>query len=197
MKNNNLIISKLRTQVMKLERRIMFLKNENIKLKKEIEVLKKQAYTDSLTKLNNRRTIENVSGFDNLILGDIDFFKSINDNFGHDVGDKVLVEIGIVLKKYVRETDLVCRWGGEEFIILLKDCNDDDAYDKAELLKDKVMELSEKFGFKITMSFGISNLSNKTMENAIKDADTAMYQSKHDGRNRVTMYQLVNKSIDN
>ena len=161
---------------------------ENKRLKIELEKYKQEAYTDSLTKLGNRRSVENLHDFDAVILGDIDHFKSINDEYGHDFGDKVLAEIGDILKKYVRDTDLACRWGGEEFVILLKNCNTQDAYIRATVLKNQIIKLSEKYGFRITMSFGISNMEGKTMEKAIKEADKAMYKSKLDGRNRVTIY---------
>ena len=101
----------------------------------------------------------------------------------------LLVEIGKILQKFVRETDMACRWGGEEFVILLKNCNTTDAYNKATMLRKEIIKLSEKYGFKITMSFGIANLEGKTMEKAIKEADKAMYKSKIDGRNRVTIYE--------
>ena len=162
---------------------------ENKKLKLELEKYKKEAYTDSLTQLSNRRSLENMHDFDAVILGDIDHFKIINDKYGHDFGDRVLIEIGRILKKYIRDTDLACRWGGEEFVILLKNCNTEDAYNKATILRNEIVKLSEKYGFRITMSFGISNMEGKTMENAIKEADKAMYKSKTDGRNRVTIYE--------
>ena len=162
---------------------------ENKKMREDLEKYKTAACTDSLTKLSNRRSLEDIHDYDAVILGDIDHFKVINDTYGHDFGDKVLVEIGRILKKFVRETDMACRWGGEEFVILLKNCNTEDAYKRAVLLKDEITKLSAKYGFTITMSFGISNMEGKTMENAIKEADKAMYKSKTDGRNRVTIYE--------
>ena len=75
-------------------------------------------------------------------------------------------------------------------MILLKNCNDEDALIKASFLKERIMELSNLFGFEITMSFGISNLKESTLEDAINKADKAMYKSKNDGRNRVTVYKL-------
>ena len=175
-------------------------KDEQIKAyKKEIKILKekirkykKEAYTDSLTKLNNRRSIENKVGFDAIILGDIDHFKKINDTYGHEFGDEILVNISKILKKYIRDSDLVCRWGGEEFIILLKNCNIDEAYQKATILKDKIEDLGFKYNITITMSFGISDLNNTTMQKAIKQADQAMYESKENGRNTITIYKLNN-----
>ena len=165
--------------------------------KKEIELLKKQneyykkvACTDSLTNLGNRRSLEKIDNYDSVILGDIDHFKKINDEHGHAFGDLVLIEISNVLKNSVRESDLICRWGGEEFVILLKNCNNVDAYNKAVQLKEQIALLGEKFGFKITMSFGISNILNKPLKTAIDEADKAMYKSKEDGRDRVTVYSL-------
>ena len=160
-------------------------------LKEELEYYKTIACTDSLTHLANRRSLENVSDYDTVILGDIDHFKIINDLHGHDLGDSVLVEVSKVLKDFVRDSDLVCRWGGEEFVILLKNCNDEDAYKKAVKLKDEIARLGNKFGFEITMSFGISKILDKSLQTAIREADQAMYKSKTDGRNRVTVYSLT------
>lgn len=191
--SSKLIIHKLRSKVIKLKAELLKAKLENRKLRKELATYKEMAYKDTLTNLNNRRSLESISDYDCLILGDIDHFKIINDTYGHLVGDEVLVEISSVFKHFVRETDYVCRWGGEEFLIFLKNCDDEDAYGKANLLREKIMELSDEFGFEITMSFGVSNLSDSTLEDAIKNADEAMYESKHNGRNRVTVYQLEKK----
>lgn len=190
---SKLIIHKLKNKVAKLKAELLKAKLENRKLRKQLAIYKEMAYKDTLTNLNNRRSLESISDYDCLILGDIDHFKAINDTYGHLVGDEVLVEISSVFKQFVRETDYVCRWGGEEFLIFLKNCDDEDAYGKANILREKIMELSSEFGFNITMSFGISNLSNSTLEDAIKNADEAMYESKHNGRNRVTVYQLEKK----
>ncbi len=190
MGNNINTINRLKNELYRVRSTLLKLRMENRKLKRENDFLREQVCKDALTKLNNRRALENIDEYDSLILGDIDHFKVINDTYGHLVGDEVLVEISLVFKKFVRDTDLVCRWGGEEFLILLKNCNDHDAYAKASIFKEKIMELSEKFGFDITMSFGVSNLSESTLESAIKKADEAMYTSKREGRNKVTVYQI-------
>ena len=180
---------KLKNEIDKKNKIISDLKLEIELLKKENERLKKEAYLDNLTNLNNRRILENVSDFDSIIMGDIDYFKNINDSYGHLKGDEVLIAISQILNEYVRETDIVCRWGGEEFVILLKNCSDEEAYNKALLLKEKISELKRIFGFEITKSFGISNfLFEKPMKDAIKEADKALYKSKKNGRNKVTMY---------
>ena len=159
-------------------------------LKKQVEFYKREAYIDTLTKLNNRRALKDIGGYNFVIMGDIDHFKEINDKYGHVFGDRILVEISEILKQYIADSDLVCRYGGEEFIIFLKNNNDYYAYCKALLLKQKIEELSKKYGFSITMSFGVSNLYGKTMNKAIEEADFAMYESKKNGRNTVTIYEL-------
>ena len=191
--NSKLVINRLKSELIKLKAELLRARLENRELKRKLTMYKEIAYKDTLTNLNNRRSLESISDYDCLILGDIDHFKIINDTYGHLVGDEVLIEISSVFKHFVRETDYVCRWGGKEFLIFLKNCDDEDAYGKANLLREKIMELSDEFGFEITMSFGISNLSDNTLEDAIKNADEAMYESKHNGRNRVTVYQLKKK----
>lgn len=179
-------------EISKRDQIINELKEEIEILKLEVERYKKEAYYDSLTHLNNRRILENVADYDSVILGDIDYFKKINDSYGHLKGDEVLVEISRVLDTYVRDTDVVCRWGGEEFLIILKNCSSEEAYKKAMILKEKIEELKNIFGFEITMSFGISNyLFEKPVEEAINEADKALSKSKKSGRNRITMYKGV------
>ena len=89
--NYSNIINKLKKKILKQEKELIFYKNENKRLEEELFELKKKAYTDSLTNLNNRRCLENIEGYDSLILGDIDHFKIINDRYGHIIGDAVLV----------------------------------------------------------------------------------------------------------
>lgn len=176
-------------EIRKKEKIIKELKEEIALLKEEVNKYKEEAYHDSLTHLNNRRILENAVDYDSVIIGDIDHFKKINDTYGHLKGDEVLIAISEVLNSYIRETDIVCRWGGEEFVIVLKNCSNEDAYKKAEVLKEKVSQLKEKFGFEITMSFGVSNyIFEKPVKDAIDEADKALYKSKQNGRNRVTMY---------
>ncbi len=157
-------------------------------LKRQLEFYKNEAYIDSLTKLNNRRALTNLEQYDSIIFCDVDYFKKINDVYGHHIGDLVLIEISKILKNNIRETDFVARWGGEEFLILLKNCDIKDAYQKASALKNSMKELSKKMGFTITLSFGISSLNKDNMKTAINDADKAMYKSKKDGRNRITIH---------
>jgi len=159
-------------------------------LRKAVTHYKYMSTTDSLTGLQNRRAIENVNEYDSIIMGDVDLFKRINDSYGHDIGDKVLKLISEVLRKLVRDGDLVLRWGGEEFIILLKNCSLVNAFNKASELRVAVNALSEKLGFNITMSFGVSEIrEDSDVQTVVNEADEAMYESKNTGRNRVTVYQ--------
>lgn len=165
-------------------------KEKNVELRKAVKYYKDMSTVDSLTGLRNRRAIENVNEYDSVIMGDVDLFKNINDNYGHDTGDKVLKLISDVLKNLVRDGDLVLRWGGEEFIILLKNCSLINAFNKASELRVAVSALSEKLGFNITMSFGVSEIrDNADVQTVVSEADKAMYESKNTGRNRVTVYQ--------
>ena len=175
------------------------IKRDNIikELKKEIELLKlevnkykTEAYYDSLTHLNNRRILENAADYDSVIIGDIDYFKKINDTYGHLKGDEVLIAISEVLQAHVRSTDIVCRWGGEEFVLLLNNTDVASSLDKVTLIKDSIESLEKAFDFKITMSFGLTEIDkDKSIDEIINEADEAMYQSKLNGKNMISVYK--------
>ncbi len=172
------------------DKKIQEYEKEIIQLKKELKYYKTLSYFDTLTNLYNRRILSETDDFDNIILGDIDYFKVINDTYGHDIGDEVLVEISNFLKSIVNSDDIVCRWGGEEFLILLKNCTQDEAFNKANQIKQSLIILKSRFGFNVTMSFGVSSIHDNNIEYAIKNADKAMYESKEKGRNKITVYSL-------
>ncbi len=121
---------------------------------------------------------------------DIDFFKKINDEFGHKTGDAVLKDIANVISSIVREVDTAARWGGEEFVVLLPMCGREEALVSASRLLEAVAEhvfegLEDR---KITISIGISGIpdpSIDTPEKLIDTADAAMYAAKRNGRNRI------------
>ena len=163
---------------------------ENLRLKKKLEYYKKSNYTDSLTKLYNRKIIDNSHNFNAVVFADIDYFKAINDKYGHDCGDEVLVEISKIIKKIVDEKDIPCRWGGEEFVILVKKNNENYPVELANKIKMNLKFLKEKFGFPVTMSIGISYIKNNDIKEAIIEADGAMYESKSQGRNKISIYKL-------
>lgn len=159
-------------------------------LRNAVKYYKDMSTVDSLTGLQNRRAIENVNEYDSIIMGDVDLFKRINDDYGHDTGDRVLKLISEILKELVRDGDLVLRWGGEEFIILLKNCSLTNAFNKASELRVAVSALSEKLGFNITMSFGVSEIrEDADVQTVVNEADEALYESKNTGRNKVSVYQ--------
>ena len=143
-----------------------------------------------MTGLYNRKILKHTKNYGSIILCDIDYFKKINDGYGHVVGDRVLVEISRILKNNVDKNQIVCRWGGEEFIILLKNKDQYEAYELANNIKNKLSELQNIFGFNVTMSFGISLIKEDDMVDSIIKADIAMYQSKKEGRNKVSIYSL-------
>lgn len=158
------------------------------------------AVTDSLTGLYNRLKLDQVltdefkrscrygSAFA-LILLDVDRFKAVNDNFGHAVGDQVLVEMGRLLKHGTRSVDVVGRWGGEEFLII---CSDTE-FKGAVALAEKLRQMIEGHPFPVvgqtTASFGVSTFgSGDTIAGMLARADSALYRSKRSGRNRVETY---------
>lgn len=126
-----------------------------------------------------------------LMLADVDFFKRINDEFGHDAGDKVLVRLAAVLREGLRDCDVLARWGGEEFLALLPACDSRGAYDVAERLRQAVAGAHVDIGgraLEVTMSFGIAEVdADHDLLAATTRADRALYRSKREGRNRVTI----------
>ncbi|WDC84712.1 GGDEF domain-containing protein [Caloramator sp. mosi_1] len=128
-----------------------------------------------------------------VILTDLDKFKFINDTYGHDVGDLVLKSFSKTIKRAVRKYDVVARFGGEEFVILLSGADLEDAYRKAENLRREIEQnkvYSKKLNLYInyTASFGVSALEPRkelSLEDLITNADRALYKAKNSGRNRV------------
>lgn len=170
--------------------------------------LKNDAAKDFLTGLNNTRQFDLV--FHNitqqtikkdesltLLYIDIDYFKTINDTYGHNVGDKILISLAKILTDTVRDFDVVSRNGGEEFSILLLDCSPEHALRIAERLRKKVEAhdfiLSDEITLNITISIGVASfpLIENNIENLLKDADIALYKAKESGRNTVVLYSGV------
>lgn len=125
---------------------------------------------------------------------DLDHFKAINDQYGHLEGDRVLIEFASLTRDSLRNSDLFCRWGGEEFIIILDKADIDTAYTIAEKLRHKIREHDFGLNSAITLSIGISQYDpGSTIADTIKAADTAMYAAKNRGRNQtiISEYQYV------
>ncbi len=180
---------------------------EDITERKTMEKeLEKLATTDPLTGAKNRRSFLNLFRKEMkrslrynyslaLFMIDIDHFKKINDNFGHDTGDKVLRQLVAKSFSVLRESDLFGRWGGEEFILLLPEIDIHQAYSAAERLRDVLAksELMSNDGVNIrfTVSIGFTILRNKniSIDGAIKKADKALYMAKKQGRNRAVFLE--------
>ncbi|WP_072681789.1 diguanylate cyclase [Arcobacter sp. LA11] len=180
------------------------IKNRTEELEASVKKLNELATIDFLTKIPNRRyffelgnKLFSLAKRDktelSLIIIDVDFFKKINDEYGHFIGDEVLKVVSQTIQNTIRSSDLVARIGGEEFIVLLNETSCDGAYIIAEKLRKIVEEenyTSEAFDISITISMGISCLNNKD-DNELDDilirADEALYSSKRNGRNRVSI----------
>jgi len=122
-----------------------------------------------------------------LVLLDIDLFKLVNDTYGHEAGDRVLARVAQLIKSHVREEDVVCRWGGEEFLILLSGCNLQHARDITELIRSAVAGLQFHFSNKvvqITVSAGIAEMqADEKLGQVVERADHHLYAAKRAGRN--------------
>jgi diguanylate cyclase len=163
-------------------------------LNKKIEKL---ANKDSLTSLLNRRAMRresnkllNIATRYNqdlsLLLLDIDFFKNVNDTYGHHIGDLVIKEVASILNKNARESDLVSRYGGEEFLIMLSNSNSKNAYTLAERIRKDIAALKiENYDLRITISIGCTEYKKEeSLDNFIKRVDLLLYKAKDQGRNQ-------------
>ncbi|MBA53795.1 MAG: diguanylate cyclase response regulator [Pseudomonadales bacterium] len=160
------------------------------------------AMTDQLTGLHNRHYLfeaapQKLSEAQRhkfpvaLIIVDLDKFKQINDEHGHASGDRVLKEAAQLLRKQCRKEDIVARFGGEEFVILLSHCDQRQALEKAESIRCALQNLNP-IQLKVTGSFGVACCQQGThasFNDLFSDADTAVYQAKHNGRNRVELHR--------
>lgn len=166
--------------------------------------LEELAVRDGLTKVANRRQFETqferiaskhsryATPFSLLII-DVDNFKSINDTEGHQTGDRVLIAVSSLIEEHIRPEDLLARWGGDEFVLLLE-CEAAEAYRTAERLRGLLAEsgrLKQIYpDAPVTISVGIAEFEEAdTLESVTMKADKALYQSKREGRNRVTLYK--------
>ena len=191
-----------------LIRHYTILKKQNGSLESFNNTLYQQSHHDALTGLFNRRyfdgqikSYQSLKNKDRHILAmiDIDYFKRINDNFGHDIGDEVLCVIANIIKDKIRKTDFVARWGGEEFVILFN--QNDLSHIKAILnriknsIENKTIN-TNKGDISVTVSIGVSatiaaNASKQHWAQALKFADTALYQAKNSGRNRIVFHNQM------
>ncbi len=162
--------------------------------------LVEMATTDKLTGTLNRQAFENL--FDHAVKRagrqgqpltlaaiDIDNFKRINDTFGHQGGDKVIREVAALIAAHTRDCDVLCRWGGEEFILLLEGCSQPSAWQRAEALRRAIRESRIRYGrdeLTVTISIGVAEFQQgETLEALVNRADGALYVAKREGRDRV------------
>jgi diguanylate cyclase len=188
-----------------LEQQLVSSSDEMNKLQDELEKVKQDVYLDALTGVFNRRGFDKalrdmLDYYDGksesfcLIMCDIDHFKEINDNFGHLVGDNVLRTIARSLDVYTKGEDRVCRFGGEEFAVILPDTRVTQAFSLAENLRSRIEKLvlkrpstGESLG-KITVSFGVAGYRpGEDLQDFVHRVDMAMYKAKKLGRNRVVL----------
>lgn len=184
-------------------------------LEAEVHTLEQNLIHDALTGLKTRAFLEEELevylatiaqnekgkrkewfGFRNisLVFFDIDKFKSINDKYGHDVGDVVLKKVAETIQSELRTGDTAARWGGEEMVASLLGANEKDAVDKGEQLRTKVEALTfkEAPGLKLTISSGVvSSEPGASVKELIKRADRALYVAKNFGRNKVVAYSEI------
>jgi diguanylate cyclase (GGDEF)-like protein len=174
----------------------------HLTIKYQRDQLQHRASHDQLTQVYNRhklveeghkflsKAIRHNETFCVAIL-DIDFFKSINDTYGHLIGDEVLKSLASLIKENIRLEDVLARYGGEEFVIVFDRCHIEDAQLKADILRMQIARLYPS-DVKITASFGVTYVKpdiHKNFDDILKEADEALYKAKETGRNKVIVYK--------
>lgn len=184
---------------LKIKLRTKEINERNKQLERANHTMKKLANTDMLTGLSNRRAAQKEldayikrSQMDkqplSVALLDIDLFKRINDEYGHQVGDDVLIDFALVLKKTVRPSDRIYRWGGEEFLILLPHTTDEFSSAVCNRILRSLADHNFAVVGNVTASIGLASMrANETSETVLQRADEYLYQAKDNGRNQVVM----------
>jgi diguanylate cyclase (GGDEF)-like protein len=161
------------------------------------EELKQLAVTDILTGAYNRTKFDEIMGREmyrakrfreplSIIVFDIDYFKEVNDRYGHITGDYVLKTIAVFIREHIRQIDYLVRWGGEEFVMIAPETD----LEGAGVLAERMRKGIESYGFdkveRVTVSFGVTEFKkDDDMDSVLKRADDALYKAKLNGRNRV------------
>jgi len=200
--------SQFETEILKLTNDLSLMTRESARKNRELqeanETIERLARTDALTGLANRRTLdetfareiaraERLRGDLSMIMGDLDHFKSINDQFGHITGDQVLASAAAVFQSQSRPYDLAARYGGEEFVLVLSGTSTRGAIEIAERIRKEIADLTVPGCPKpITISLGVASwMAGEAPEVFVARADTALYNAKNAGRNRVEAAQDV------
>lgn len=168
-------------------------------------IIESAAKCDILTNTYNRRGMkevfnEKIKAYEengvpiSFIISDIDYFKQFNDNYGHAAGDKVLVKYADIIRKNIGKDDILCRWGGEEYVMVLFGVEYDEAMNKANLIRQEIeasgIEWENSQELKGTMTFGVAEYNYAdSIEECVSKADGALYLGKNNGRNQVNGYQ--------
>jgi diguanylate cyclase (GGDEF)-like protein/PAS domain S-box-containing protein len=175
----------------------------NSKLEDKVEEVEYIASRDALTGVYNRRMFEQLIEIEikrakrysqpmSVILADIDLFKNINDQHGHSTGDKVLYSVANTLLGHIRDSDLLARWGGEEFAIILPNTEADTALEMAERLRHSIAEMRSYNNIQVTCSFGVTEFSpDDNGDSIFSRMDQALYQAKDCNRNNVKLMPVV------
>ena len=189
--------SKLLKAKKEIEKTNQLLSNAKNEIEKKNEALRISAITDRLTGIYNRAKLDDLlqeeinrcERFDqtfSFCILDIDYFKEVNDNFGHQIGDKLLIQIATFLKENTRKTDFVGRWGGEEFVLILPQTDQEIALSVIEKIRSKIAVHEFETVGKKTASFGMATYQkDDDIEKVLKRADDALYEAKNGGRNKI------------
>ncbi len=169
----------------------------NMKLK---EILQSLSVRDGLTGLFNRRYMEETLEREfaqadrngksvGIVMLDVDHFKKFNDTYGHEAGDLILIEMANLLSSHIRKFDVVCRYGGEEFLIIFPNTTISKTLERAEMIRHEIEDLKLSYNghiLHITVSLGTANYPDNGMtpDEVVKMADDALYRAKAEGRNR-------------
>jgi diguanylate cyclase (GGDEF)-like protein len=182
---------------------------EKSELLEDNNELRRMALTDSLTGLSNRTHMNQIlykeyARFERhnqrfgIIMLDIDHFKRINDNFGHDIGDKVLKRLAQIFENSIRTSDFVARWGGEEFLICCTTIEERDLLPIAETIRQLTANTEFERVGQITASLGCAAIvKGETIGELIKRADVALYEAKNNGRNLTVVSEFTDLSLPN
>ncbi len=199
-------VTRIKTQNSQLTEKLKNLESESEKLREEVLKSRSKELIDSLTQLPNRLAYDEKlkqeyarwKRYNNTLLimvWDIDLFKSVNDNYGHQAGDEVLKDVASMFRNNLRETDFIFRYGGEEFVSLMPETSLGGGFRIAEKIRASIEKLKfthNGHDIKVTISSGITIfVGDDTLESAFERADKALYQAKEQGRNRCVIAKMV------
>lgn len=188
------------------KRDITAIKKMEEQIKKDKEELARLSSIDSLTGLFNRNKFTRLVQYEldqneryhrdvSVVIFDIDFFKKVNDTFGHNAGDEILQQVAKVAEESLRTTDIIARWGGEEFLIFLPDTNEQQAFEVGESVRQNIAQKITS-PTSITCSFGVCQFQREMdLTRLVGLADKALYFAKENGRNQVIAYNNIKGKV--